>query len=783
MAEPAADTMDFEAFYNMWMANNVTQVAKRRVEFRPGTAQYRSFVRDVQFYEQQQRSNLNSLPELERSRSQSVPLKNYSTSGTKLPPVVGGGRGVSKSGRTASQPMEEGSNEECAARLAEYLHPRTCRLHAQELVRGNGRFGSMLQEREQRKLALSSSVMSQPSWTTEDEPEEEASKTFLTSNEDDGTAKATPKKVVKPPPAWADPVADVLEWQPGLMKSVEGRFVLKEPNEHEFHKDTFDTILVLQKTKQMIKMMRLRDKIKVKQTNVCQGTPTFGKLEMPTYENYQGGTDESGEPYHINFVKDNLAKVQTGSKEGRRVVRLESAAIRIHQQLQTRSKAIAGEDAWRREVAERLELRQDRRRNRIFQSRWFPLLVLGARLRVWGKTLVYQRKRGGEVRAATTIQRGFRRAQERKFSMKLSLGAARVLRYRVRRWLKALRARLMDRKADLCLKFLKDVIKCRAFTVTCAKYKQSIVRCQKYIRNFLVGQRVRMKNLHKLWDRVLKDLAGDASGSRQWILRLLSEADSKNKLCRQELQRMRLEFVQELRAFSSYSVAYQLKMEAYKMVCTMGMDETFVKQKMGVEQTPHKPHYPLQCPRKVMRHYVERALKDAGCLEFCITETLKEGQSKAWSILQDLHHRSLRAEHKHELREIFDMVDVDGSGQLEEEEVHHFLRELTLNASIQDSRVVFLLLRPRNQQSVTYDEFISRLANWKKLLRDSQKENGEELLSPQGSPRSHEGEGEGGGSRIERHTTEGGGGGSMRTVRRKSTIPSDSHANSSRGVF
>ena len=30
--------------------------------------------------------------------------------------------------------FEEGSNEECASRLAEYLHPRTCRAHALELV-------------------------------------------------------------------------------------------------------------------------------------------------------------------------------------------------------------------------------------------------------------------------------------------------------------------------------------------------------------------------------------------------------------------------------------------------------------------------------------------------------------------------------------------------------------------------------------------------------------------------------------------------------------------------
>jgi hypothetical protein len=53
-------------------------------------------------------------------------------------------------------------------------------------------------------------------------------------------------------------------------------------------------------------------------------------------------------------------------------------------------------------------------------------------------------------------------------------------------------------------------------------------------------------------------------------------------------------------------------------------------------------------------------------------------------------------------------VQTDGSGRLEEEEVHRFLQELSLTASLQESRVVFLLLRPKDSTSVTYDEIIGR---------------------------------------------------------------------------
>ena len=49
MADPAAETMDFEAFYNMWMTKNVTQVKKSRVEKRPvprpSNASFRHVVR------------------------------------------------------------------------------------------------------------------------------------------------------------------------------------------------------------------------------------------------------------------------------------------------------------------------------------------------------------------------------------------------------------------------------------------------------------------------------------------------------------------------------------------------------------------------------------------------------------------------------------------------------------------------------------------------------------------------------------------------------------------
>ena len=53
-------------------------------------------------------------------------------------------------------------------------------------------------------------------------------------------------------------------------------------------------------------------------------------------------------------------------------------------------------------------------------------------------------------------------------------------------------------------------------------------------------------------------------------------------------------------------------------------------------------------------------------------------------------------------------MQTDGSGRLEEEEVHRFLQELSLTASLQESRVVFLLLRPKDSTSVTYDEIIGR---------------------------------------------------------------------------
>eukprot|EP00960_Hanusia_phi_P069678 767141-Hanusia_phi.AAC.9 len=63
-------------------------------------------------------------------------------------------------------------------------------------------------------------------------------------------------------------------------------------------------------------------------------------------------------------------------------------------------------------------------------------------------------------------------------------------------------------------------------------------------------------------------------------------------------------------------------------------------------------------------------------------------------------------------RELFDYIDENNNGTLEEEEVHAFIQSIGVKINPQESRILFVQLDINNDGSLSFPEFMDRLLNW-----------------------------------------------------------------------
>ena len=69
--------------------------------------------------------------------------------------------------------------------------------------------------------------------------------------------------------------------------------------------------------------------------------------------------------------------------------------------------------------------------------------------------------------------------------------------------------------------------------------------------------------------------------------------------------------------------------------------------------------------------------------------------------------------HNESARYIFTTIDTDGSGMLEEEEIHRLLDSLSIDATFHESRGLFQRLDMDGSGSISYPEFVDRIMNWR----------------------------------------------------------------------
>lgn len=69
--------------------------------------------------------------------------------------------------------------------------------------------------------------------------------------------------------------------------------------------------------------------------------------------------------------------------------------------------------------------------------------------------------------------------------------------------------------------------------------------------------------------------------------------------------------------------------------------------------------------------------------------------------------------HNESARYIFTTIDTDGSGMLEEEEIHRLLDSLSIDATFHESRGLFQRLDMDGSGSISYPEFVDKIMNWR----------------------------------------------------------------------
>jgi len=130
----------------------------------------------------------------------------------------------------------------------------------------------------------------------------------------------------------------------------------------------------------------------------------------------------------------------------------------------------------------------------------------------------------------------------------------------------------------------------RSIATYVTKYRQNVVKCQRFIRAFNQSNCARLKDLGKQWDQVSRDIIGDDSG-RAWMHRVLNQAkidetgkainpaESNEKLptfkeakLLLEIRRLRKEFIARYDTYKTDVRVFKAKVELYSTMEAMGLD-------------------------------------------------------------------------------------------------------------------------------------------------------------------------------------------------------------------
>jgi len=251
---------------------------------------------------------------------------------------------------------------------------------------------------------------------------------------------------------------------------------------------------------------------------------------------------------------------------------------------------------------------------------------------------------------------------------------------------------------------------------------------------------VRHKEMGKQWDMVARDIIGDDSG-RQWMHRLLNQAKvgPDGKLMQAtdgnsdlqtfkdakifiEIRKMRRDFLERLEQYKAEVRVFKAKVDMFGQMQSMGMDSDMLRSKLGIACMVPKPRMPVYAPRAIVRHSVETGLKELGIMDFVDEMMEAELTDKINRLMETLLQKfSYMLRNNIKARHIFDEIDEDKSGTLEEEELKAFLEKLEIKANYQEVRVLFARLDYSGNGSLTYHEFMDRLNNWKKNAKQSNK--------------------------------------------------------------
>jgi len=518
---------------------------------------------------------------------------------------------------------------------------------------------------------------------------------------DDTTLVVKPKK--PPPEMFHD---DLMEYQPGVFtRNDRGQTILRSDR---VFLPNLDPGLAMQKATGLCRMMNLKSRIKEAEST---------KDAVPKER------VRKSEP-QVDFVKMNRLGASEARKDIVRARMIHKSVERAHRQLEVQDKAMTSEAEWRRKVEEELTVRQERQQRRLLQTRWLPVffcfLSIQRAHEIVLRGFIEREDAKNQLAATLLIQRAIRRRNKRRYMLMLGPQALAAMKNRVRGWVKKTEKARAVRVTNTIKKWLMEIRANNKFLKIVKVFMRKVILCQRYTRAFLEGQRKRRTHMHALWDSVVRDVVGD-SDKHSWMLRVLNKSGAKQQNCDKELRNMRNVFMHELRYYKNSLRAFTTKLEAFDLIKDMGMNEAFVRERLGVEQIPPKPQYPMVCNRKVMRKHVEDAVEACGIEDFVhrnLQEDLKEKIDAMIIEMQDKITRRLM--NNETARYIFNSIDTDGSGMLEEEEVHRLLDVLEVTSTFHEARGLFQRLDIDDSGSISYPEFVDRVMNWRMDKSDAE---------------------------------------------------------------
>ena len=115
----------------------------------------------------------------------------------------------------------------------------------------------------------------------------------------------------------------------------------------------------------------------------------------------------------------------------------------------------------------------------------------------------------------------------------------------------------------------------------------------------------------------------------------------------------------------------------------------------------------------MLRRHLEETLKAIGVRDFVNDELFEEMKSRIDTILKEATAKlSKLVDTRTSARELFDFIDENNNGTLEEEEVQSFMQSIGVKINSQESRILFVQLDINNDGSLSFPEFMDRLLNW-----------------------------------------------------------------------